>query len=307
MATTDWYWKDEQAWAFLVGRDAQCAAESLFAWAENGQLRNSKKAPDPAAELGKLWQAPIPSWGLTLQEQLQNIRDAILAKIPTDKPLPWEEWLRPGRGAADQFRDEAADAITTTRSSLDIKCQACFDLGKCLAVAHHPSISRLPSLVRELKWVANAAGVPIEWLDDVDQQCNAVNAAADRRMQHAALIELQRCVDEFGTRLDDHLKRRRDGTATRVAHSPDFRWVTWFGTDYQFTPTQAHIVATLWKAWRERTYDVGHSFLLDEAGSEVSRLLDAFKKHPAWKTMIIEGTTKGTARLASTPDDADFL
>ena len=36
-----------------------------------------------------------------------------------------------------------------------------------------------------------------------------------------------------------------------VAHSPDFRSVIWFGTKYQFSPTQAASVRCLWQAWED--------------------------------------------------------
>lgn len=81
-------------------------------------------------------------------------------------------------------------------------------------------------------------------------------------------------------------------------HSPDFRSVHWFGTEYGFTTTQAAIVQVLWKNWKQGTPDVSDAHLLVEPGvRESSRLVDIFRKSPAWNTMIVSGKTKGTKRL----------
>lgn len=82
-------------------------------------------------------------------------------------------------------------------------------------------------------------------------------------------------------------------------HSPDFRSVHWFGTDYTFTPTQAAIIKVLWSNWERGTRDIGEAYLLEGAKvSDTSRLVDIFRKNPAWNTMIVSGTTKGTRRLS---------
>jgi hypothetical protein len=85
-------------------------------------------------------------------------------------------------------------------------------------------------------------------------------------------------------------------------HSPDFRSVHWFGTDYAFTAAQAAVVAVLWQAWENGTPDVGHRYLLDTAKLNNDRLLDVFKEkgrnHPAWGSMIRSGVgSRGSARL----------
>jgi len=82
-------------------------------------------------------------------------------------------------------------------------------------------------------------------------------------------------------------------------HSPDFRSVRWFGTDYTFTATQAAIVKVLWEAWERDTSNVGSETLLEAADSKTSRLVDAFRNHPAWGTLIVDGSTKGSKRLAT--------
>jgi len=85
-----------------------------------------------------------------------------------------------------------------------------------------------------------------------------------------------------------------------VSHSADFRSVRWFGTEYVFTPTQAACVRVLWGAWEEGSSVVSQTTILDKADSRGARLRDVFEKgkHPAWKTMIVDGGRKGAYRLA---------
>jgi hypothetical protein len=80
-------------------------------------------------------------------------------------------------------------------------------------------------------------------------------------------------------------------------HSRDFSTVLWFGTTYHFTGAQAAIVAILWHEWEKETPDVRHETLLEETGSTAKRFADVFKGNPAWGTLIVQGGTKGTARL----------
>jgi hypothetical protein len=80
----------------------------------------------------------------------------------------------------------------------------------------------------------------------------------------------------------------------RARHSPDFRWVHWFGTDYTFTPGQAKIVEALWQAWQNGTPDMAQATLLEGAGLLTNRIVDLFKNNPAMRTMIVPGRRKGT-------------
>jgi hypothetical protein len=83
-------------------------------------------------------------------------------------------------------------------------------------------------------------------------------------------------------------------------HSRDFRSVHWFGADHFFTPTQAACVKVLWEAWENGTPDLGQDSILEhpEVEAESERLVDVFKGHPAWGTMIAKGQTAGAYRLA---------
>lgn len=86
-------------------------------------------------------------------------------------------------------------------------------------------------------------------------------------------------------------------------HSADFRSVHWFGAKHSFTPTQAACVKLLWEAWENRTPEVGQEWILQhpDVESESKRLVDLFKVHAAWGTMIVKGRTDGSFRLAGEP------
>jgi hypothetical protein len=79
-------------------------------------------------------------------------------------------------------------------------------------------------------------------------------------------------------------------------HSPDFRSVHWFGTDYTFTANQAACVKTLWQAWKNGTPGVGKETLLSDADARTERVDHIFRDNPAWKTMIC-ASAKGVYRL----------
>jgi hypothetical protein len=81
-----------------------------------------------------------------------------------------------------------------------------------------------------------------------------------------------------------------------AAHSPDFRCINWYGTEYTFTPNQAAIVKILWEAWENGTPDVGQETLRAQAEVE-SRIDRLFLGHAAWKNLIVPGKTRGTLRL----------
>lgn len=81
-------------------------------------------------------------------------------------------------------------------------------------------------------------------------------------------------------------------------HSPDFRSVNWFGNVFNFTPTQAACIKILWEAWENKTPAVGEATLLESAGVGArSRLVDIFRNHAAWNTIVVSGGTKGAYRL----------
>lgn len=81
-------------------------------------------------------------------------------------------------------------------------------------------------------------------------------------------------------------------------HSDDFRSVHWFGTDYSFTGQQAAAVEILWKEWEHGTPEIGGHTLAVKIDSDSKRPRDIFKGNPALGTMIVQGKTKGSYRLA---------
>lgn len=81
-------------------------------------------------------------------------------------------------------------------------------------------------------------------------------------------------------------------------HGPEFRSVFWYGRRYSFTPQQAKAVSVLWKAMKQGTPDVPDANLIRACAATSSRLADVFRDSAAWGTMIVEGETRGTHRLA---------
>ena len=88
---------------------------------------------------------------------------------------------------------------------------------------------------------------------------------------------------------------------TSEAHSVDFRSVKWLGIPYEFTPQQAACIKVLWEAFENETPSIGDASILEAAESDAERLGLVFRSHAAWGTMIVEGRTKGTHRLAEPP------
>jgi hypothetical protein len=91
-----------------------------------------------------------------------------------------------------------------------------------------------------------------------------------------------------------------DGTPL-ARHSADFRSVHWYGTYYTFTSAQAACVKVLWQAWKNGTSEIAQDTILDEIDAAGNRLIDLFRDrnsesgyHPAWGTMIVSGSTKGS-------------
>ncbi|MBC7818184.1 MAG: hypothetical protein IAG10_14955 [Planctomycetaceae bacterium] len=65
---------------------------------------------------------------------------------------------------------------------------------------------------------------------------------------------------------------------------------------------QAACVKVLWEARQNGTPTVGDATVLELVESDSERLSLVFRDHAAWGTMIVEGQTKGTHRLADPPE-----
>jgi hypothetical protein len=81
--------------------------------------------------------------------------------------------------------------------------------------------------------------------------------------------------------------------------SDDASSAHWYGQDYTFTATQAACVKVLWRNWDNGTPFIRQETILERAGAESQRLVDIFKHHPAWDTMIKAGKPKGTFGLVA--------
>ncbi len=83
----------------------------------------------------------------------------------------------------------------------------------------------------------------------------------------------------------------------QARHSPDYRFVFWYGWKFPFTANQAVCVRMLWEANESGCPDIGDQTLLEAAECETNRLDHLFRGNAAWGTMIVPGMTKGTRRL----------
>jgi 7-cyano-7-deazaguanine synthase in queuosine biosynthesis len=82
-------------------------------------------------------------------------------------------------------------------------------------------------------------------------------------------------------------------------HSPDYRSVVWRGRAFTLTPQQARVVQLLDDLRRQGTAEVGQAFILEHLDLDRSkRLRDLFKNSDAWGTLVVQGTRRGTYRLA---------
>ncbi len=99
------------------------------------------------------------------------------------------------------------------------------------------------------------------------------------------------------------LPRTADEPVHLPRHSADFRSVNWFGVPYSFTALQAACVSVLWDAWENGTPEVSGERILEssETDRDTKRIDTIFQNHPAWRTMIVGGSTKGTYQLCA-PD-----
>ena len=83
-------------------------------------------------------------------------------------------------------------------------------------------------------------------------------------------------------------------------HSTDYASVTWGEQQYQFNKNQATCVRLLHEAWLEGTpYVLGHTLLSAIEGAV--KMSGVFRRHPAWKRLILMGDRKATYRLNLSP------
>jgi hypothetical protein len=81
-------------------------------------------------------------------------------------------------------------------------------------------------------------------------------------------------------------------------HSGDFTEVDWYGTRYWFVGLQAKAIELLWPEW-EKGMGLHEKYIGNKAESDSNnfRLAHVFRKHPAWRTMIVPAGGKGRYML----------
>jgi hypothetical protein len=69
--------------------------------------------------------------------------------------------------------------------------------------------------------------------------------------------------------------------------SSDYRTVEWEGRRFEFSPSQAAVVRNLHRAVMEGPGSLSGKLALAGSGREDARVSEVFKRHPAWKTLVI--------------------
>ena len=85
--------------------------------------------------------------------------------------------------------------------------------------------------------------------------------------------------------------------ANRFLHTPDYTTVTWRGQEFHLTPLQAKAVRVLHQWQRQGFRELRGSAILAEIDAYTRSLSDLFKGSPAWKTLVLPGSKRGSYRL----------
>jgi hypothetical protein len=82
--------------------------------------------------------------------------------------------------------------------------------------------------------------------------------------------------------------------------SEDFTSVLWYGRNFEFNKTQAAVIQLLWGEWAKGGLALSEKTIGENIGStnDRFRLAHVFRKHPAWKSMILSAG-KGKFRLGN--------
>ncbi len=228
---------------------------------------------------------------------------------------PDGEFVEPGSDVAfdreDLDRDREGNSYTKYVSrvlidppSNDGRFREAFSRATRLA-ARDPAAPILLPQIRRLEFFCELL------LRNADDACDR----GDRHLQypegmlrvHEELMKFAR--EDEPDRSPDAAARINAADATAAAVSPpgysfsdDYRSACLNGQNFSFTTTQAAMVQCLAEHAERGTPDVSGETLIERSGSSVSRIDHAFRgkhgKHPAWKTLIVPGSTKGTYRLA---------
>ena len=185
---------------------------------------------------------------------------------------------------------------------------------------HHPDREELPDALRAFEVeILDEYGEIENEIREAGRYLQRVSSLVRSKMKKADVGEIQQQIAEgiqaaqaglAGIDITDasieagnaaHREDEAGETPSRsnTAHSPDFRSVRWFGTEFTFTTTQAACIKILWENWERGTPVISEVTILDEAGSSGDRLRDVFRKgkHPAWGPLI-KPAQKGAFQLA---------
>ncbi len=113
------------------------------------------------------------------------------------------------------------------------------------------------------------------------------------------LLEVEK-IAQATPETDSPSSSETSSQSQELEHSPDYASVTWRGQQYQFNKNQATCVRLLHEAWLEGTpYVLGHTLLSAIEGAV--KMSGVFRRHPAWKRLILMGDRKATYRLNLSP------
>jgi hypothetical protein len=277
-----------------------------------GILWPAVELPEPAPFVILLGQAVerleelvAPSAGATWTLQLREAIDAedrrwLAAEGEffswPSTPCPTEE-AGPLQQLAERWVDQLVDTVPNSRDWLHLGTEICRVTRQDTSAGSSGKVWRWAALAR-LKQLANQTGVPTRLLFPA----RVTGHALARRTTILELFAGWHHIEEGITRMRGEITSRSD----EARHSRDFRSVRWFGHQYFFTPDQAACVKRLCEDWQNGTPEVGQDAILGRAGCKTTRLVDLFKQHEAWGTMIVSGTTKGSFRLQPPADATAF-
>jgi hypothetical protein len=233
----------------------------------------------------------------------------VLVQVTTlaERADSWSKGKRPFRDilAEDLFLALRALRTAPTRDpELDRLLEEI--LGTFFHAALQYSRDDFLKLAREADLVAQvvAKGGDLEWLED------AIKRAEKRPRQEES---------SHGLGVKHPVKNEPNASQSGVSgpsglpparHSEDFRSVHWYGMDFTFTALQAASVRILWEAWDRGVPDLAQGTILARARGDDDMVQDERlsvlfsqrrkgirQKHPAWGTMIVPGSTRGSFRL----------
>ena len=84
---------------------------------------------------------------------------------------------------------------------------------------------------------------------------------------------------------------------SRLRHTVDYGTVRWRHEEYYLTPLQAKVVRVLHAEQRKGFRELRGSAILKEIDTYSRSFSDLFKGSPAWKTLVLPGSKRGSYRL----------